>query len=71
LDPKGATPEALEIMEAGAAKAAKAPDKAPVEPSVDAVATTAEIEDPVPTMSPQSTPELNTASPEQNSKAHL
>lgn len=71
LDPKGATPEALEIMEAGAAKAAKAPDKAPVEPSVDAVATTAEIEDPVPTMSPQSTPELSTASPEQNSKAHL
>jgi len=71
LDPKGATPKALEIMEAGAAKAAKAPDKAPVEPSVDAVATTAEIEDPVPTMSPQSTPELSTASPEQNSKAHL
>lgn len=70
LDPKGATPEALEIMEAGAAKA-EAPDKAPVEPSVDAVATTAEIEDPVPTMSPQSTPELSTASPEQNSKAHL
>lgn len=70
MDPKGATPEALEIMEAGAAKAAKAPDKAPVEPSVDAVATT-EIEDPVPTMSPQSTPELSTASPEQNSKAHL
>ena len=57
LDPKGVTPEALEIMEAGAAKAD--PNKA-VEPSVEAVATTAEIEEPVPTMSPQSTPELST-----------
>ena len=71
IDPKRATPEALEIMEAGAAKADKEPAKA-VEPSVEAVATAApEIEDPVPTMSPQSTPELSTASAEQSSKAHL